>query len=103
MSPVLQTVKMPIVEIERCIVGYNKAGPVGFNQMCVGGKMGQDSCGGDSGGPLMKVDIDGPLGPRYYIIGIVSFGPKLCGETNLPGVYTKLSSYMGWVMDHMRV
>ncbi|XP_011503595.1 PREDICTED: proclotting enzyme-like [Ceratosolen solmsi marchali] len=102
MSSVLQTVKLPIVEIERCVIGYKIAAPIGYNQLCVGGKVGQDSCGGDSGGPLMKVDVDGPLGPRYYIIGIVSFGAKLCGETNLPGVYTKIASYMPWVYEHIK-
>lgn len=101
MSAVLQTVKLPIVEDERCANGYKKAAPIGQTQMCVGGKVGQDSCGGDSGGPLMKVDIDGPLGPRYYIIGVVSFGAKFCGETNLPGVYTRISSYIPWIRSHL--
>ena len=69
--------------------------------MCVGGKTGQDSCGGDSGGPLMKVEaLDGP--PRYYLIGVVSFGAKHCGESATPAVYTKISDYLSWILDHVQ-
>ena len=32
--------------------------------------------------------------------GIVSFGPDdLCGDPNLPGVYTRISAYTGFIND----
>lgn len=65
--------------------------------MCVGGKKGYDSCGGDSGGPLMKVGVE--TTPKYYIIGIVSFGSKNCGIK--PAVYTKITTYMHWILDNL--
>ena len=68
--------------------------------MCVGGEIGKDSCGGDSGGPLMKVEVlDGP--PKYYLIGIVSFGAKHCGESTTPAVYSRVSSYITWILDNV--
>lgn len=70
--------------------------------MCAGGKVGKDSCSGDSGGPLMKVLSDDTLGPRYYLIGIVSFGSKMCGKKNLPGVYTRMSTYIPWLLRHIK-
>lgn len=69
--------------------------------MCVGGKIGYDSCTGDSGGPLMKVEaVDGP--PKYYLIGIVSFGSKQCGKFAIPAVYTQVSQYLTWILNHLK-
>ncbi|XP_069688618.1 venom protease-like [Periplaneta americana] len=99
-SIILQTIKLPIVENEECEIAFKQYAEIGPTQMCVGGQVGQDSCGGDSGGPLMKVEtLEGP--PRYYLLGVVSFGAKRCGATTMPGVYTRISDYMNWVMDNM--
>lgn len=69
--------------------------------MCVGGIIGEDSCGGDSGGPLMKVEaVDGP--PKYYFLGVVSFGAKHCGESSTPAVYSRIAEYLRWILDNMR-
>ena len=40
-------------------------------QICAGGVLGQDACGGDSGGALVAV---GKFGPPFSLIGITSFG-----------------------------
>ncbi|KAJ9596094.1 hypothetical protein L9F63_012678, partial [Diploptera punctata] len=100
-SVILQTIKLPIVENEKCVDAFKKHADIGPTQMCVGGMIGEDSCGGDSGGPLMKVDVVGRKEPRYYLIGIVSFGAKRCGASTMPGVYTRIANYMNWIMDHM--
>lgn len=39
-------------------------------------------------------------GPRYYIIGIVSFGDINCGKA--PAIYTKVSSFMDFILDTMK-
>ncbi|XP_019551990.3 CLIP domain-containing serine protease B15 [Aedes albopictus] len=66
------------------------------DQLCVGGEEGQDSCRGDSGGPLMYED-----GLVTYVLGIVSFGSSDCGTKNHPGVYTKVVNYLNWIEDTM--
>ncbi|XP_014477727.1 PREDICTED: serine protease easter [Dinoponera quadriceps] len=99
-STILQTVKLPIVDTNRCQISFKSYTNIDNRQMCVGGVLGEDSCGGDSGGPLMKVESsDGP--PRYYFIGIVSFGAKNCGGSLTPAVYSKIAEYVTWILDHI--
>ena len=60
---------------------------------------GPDACGGDSGGPLVCRD---PTNDRFVAFGIVSSGhPKGCGR--LPGLYTKLSGYVSWLLPRLRL
>lgn len=67
--------------------------------MCIGGVKGFDSCGGDSGGPMVMVDS--VTSPKYYMFGIVSFGSKFCGAKTTPGVYTNIVMYMEWILDNI--
>ena len=61
---------------------------------------GKDSCGGDSGGPLMVQRQRGPR--KYWIqIGLVSWGVEQCGTEGLPGVYTNVQYYIPWILDHL--
>lgn len=60
-----------------------------------------DACQGDSGGPLMNGGVTGQ--ERYTLLGLVSFGPRTCGVSNFPGVYTRISAYMDWIMDNMQI
>lgn len=48
---------------------------------------------------LMIESISGS--DRYALLGIVSFGPRTCGVSNFPGVYTRVSSYTDWILDNM--
>jgi len=48
---------------------------------------------GDSGGPLMFF-----IKNQYYLMGIVSRGPKICGEPGYPGIYTRVSYFMDWIV-----
>ena len=55
---------------------------------------GKDSCGADSGGPMVCREKEGSMGKISYLSGIVSFGPdNQCGAEKMPGVYTKVSSF----------
>jgi len=66
------------------------------------GQVRHESSRGDAGGPQMKVEaLDGP--PRYYLLGVVSFGAKRCAATVMPGVDTRVSEYVNWIMDNMHV
>uniref|UniRef100_A0A1Y1LCA4 Peptidase S1 domain-containing protein n=3 Tax=Photinus pyralis TaxID=7054 RepID=A0A1Y1LCA4_PHOPY len=70
-------------------------------QLCVGGESGKDSCKGDSGGPLMHL-YTAPGEINWYIIGIVSFGPQICGLNGWPSVYTRVTEYVPWILQHLR-
>lgn len=70
-------------------------GIIDETQICAGlkGKSG-DTCQGDSGGPLQ---INHPnIECMYTIVGITSFGIG-CDKDNLPGIYTRVFSYIDWI------
>nr|UEC95038.1 spatzle processing enzyme [Tenebrio molitor] len=71
-------------------------------QLCAGGELGQDSCRGDSGGPLMTVKVDKKKDTQWYAVGIVSFGPSPCGMRDWPGVYTKTANYVNWIVSKLK-
>ena len=59
--------------------------------------IGQDSCKGDSGGPLIAKQAKTGL---MYLRGIVSFGTQTCGK-GYPGVYTNVQNYVTWILSHL--
>ncbi|KAJ0174986.1 hypothetical protein K1T71_009127 [Dendrolimus kikuchii] len=70
------------------------------NQFCAGNLTGAvDVCQGDSGGPLQMInpqpDYIIPY-DIYYVFGVSSFKFK-CAEPEVPGVYTKVSSFINWI------
>uniref|UniRef100_A0A182J8R7 Uncharacterized protein n=1 Tax=Anopheles atroparvus TaxID=41427 RepID=A0A182J8R7_ANOAO len=69
--------------------------PLGETQFCAKGEPGKDTCNGDSGGPLMK-----RIRTAYYVLGIVSFGPRKCGS-NMPAVYTQVDKFYDWIVSNM--
>jgi len=90
----LQKVSVPFVRDEICERAYKNINDIVPTMICYGEK-GKDSCQGDSGGPLI-----GYLGGEAYQYGIVSWGYG-CAEANYPGVYTRVSSFYGWIQDAM--
>lgn len=65
----------------------------GFNpstMICTsGGTSWKGECRGDSGGPLYDSSLNQ--------IGIVSYSGSVCVDPTLPGVYTRVSYYQGWI------
>ncbi|XP_041784286.1 CLIP domain-containing serine protease B15-like isoform X4 [Anopheles merus] len=65
--------------------------------MCtVGVLSGQDVCEGDSGAPIVQIRDD-----RYFVIGVVSFGPKCGMGTGTAGMSTRVSEYKNWILTNM--
>ncbi|TDG99114.1 hypothetical protein EPR50_G00208940 [Perca flavescens] len=52
----------------------------------------EDTCDGDSGGPLLYNGI---------AVGITSNGGKKCGQIKKPGIYTIISHYTEWIDSTM--
>lgn len=95
------TATLPLVRRSRCEEEFLGHSSIGSHQLCAGGVIGTDSCTGDSGGPLMSaLSVNSP--PRYYLMGVVSFGDSQCGNTTSPGVYTKITDYLPWILDHIK-
>jgi len=100
---VLQYLDVSVTDSEDCKDIYKERGGIlGSSQICAGGVKGKDSCVGDSGSGLMRglPDSSGDrVGDKWDLIGVVSFGPRLCGTEGVPGVYTRVNSYLEWILD----
>ncbi|XP_052889416.1 protein masquerade [Anopheles moucheti] len=87
--------EIPIVSDAECIRKVNAVTEKIFilpaSSFCAGGEEGNDACQGDGGGPLVCQD-DG----FFELAGLVSWGFG-CGRVDVPGVYVKVSSFIGWI------
>ncbi|XP_012317015.2 kallikrein-1 [Aotus nancymaae] len=86
---ILQCVDLKILSNEECDEAHTQK--VTESMLCAGPlEGGQDTCVGDSGGPLT---CDGVLQ------GIISWGYIPCGSPNKPSVFVRVLSYMKWIKD----
>uniref|UniRef100_A0A182M4Q9 Peptidase S1 domain-containing protein n=1 Tax=Anopheles culicifacies TaxID=139723 RepID=A0A182M4Q9_9DIPT len=98
MSGYLKQINILEFDLQRCrklYEGPHKDG-IGVQHICAGGVRGEDTCHGDSGGPLME-----SVAGVWYLAGITSFGWLQCGKEGKPGVYTNVSHYLGWIAQEM--
>lgn len=94
----LQEVALPIVERDICNAPEAYAGAITPNMLCAGYEQGgEDSCKGDSGGPLMVFDGDQT---QWIQVGVVSWGEG-CAEPHHYGVYTNLENFSDWVTQEI--
>ncbi|KOB76290.1 Prophenoloxidase activating proteinase 1 [Operophtera brumata] len=97
-SDVKQKLNMPIFSKDECITKYKNLGAaITDKQICAGGGFHEDSCSGDSGGPLMRKRPEG----TWETVGVVSFG-RGCGAEGWPGIYTSVAHYIDWIESTMR-
>ncbi|XP_060804488.1 transmembrane protease serine 9-like [Amyelois transitella] len=110
-SPELQAVTVDVLETSLCdqlLKNYHNRNWQGFqeHQLCAGKLAGGvDSCQGDSGGPLqikmpLPTDVTDSEGSMHFVIGIIPFGVG-CAHPNLPGVYTRVSSFIDWIEQNV--
>lgn len=100
-SNVLRYAQVPAVSLDNCSVTVRKLSTfleLDESQLCAGGVDQVDNCAGDSGGPLHYVRNDTS---RYVQQGVVAFGIRSCGVESEPGVYTNVSHYIGWLLQHV--
>ncbi|CAH1398250.1 unnamed protein product [Nezara viridula] len=96
---ILQKVILNIVDAELCAAEYERLlqHQMHLEHTVCAYAEDTDTCQGDSGGPLQIYHSELPC--MYTQIGIISYGPNCSLRTNLPGVYTKVSPYIGWIED----
>lgn len=94
----LQEVELPLVNRDICNSPEAYNGNVTLNMICAGYEQGgEDSCKGDSGGPLM---IFSEQDAAWVQAGVVSWGEG-CAEPNHYGVYTHLSNFYEWIESNI--
>ena len=90
----LKEVDQGIVDTATCLRSF--PGKIQPGMVCATGlKAGEDSCNGDSGGPMIR---ERPRG-HFMLIGLVSWGADQCGAK--PGVYTQVADYAQWIRTTM--
>ncbi|XP_046449365.1 phenoloxidase-activating factor 2-like isoform X2 [Daphnia pulex] len=98
-SVILKEIEVPLWDDAKCQAALKtQFGPnfvLPSTSICAGAE-GRDACDGDGGGPLV-CEKEG----QWFQVGVVSFGIG-CGRTNLPGVYTRLSAFDGWIHETIR-
>jgi len=97
---VLQEVSVPLIADATC--GSSAMWGSNFmpaTMLCAGDLPAErDSCSGDSGGPLALT-----IAGTRTLIGDVSWGSTICGNTVVPGVYGRMSAFRGWVTQQIGV
>ncbi|XP_039306345.1 uncharacterized protein LOC105193902 [Solenopsis invicta] len=97
-SCLLQEVEVPVMSLQDCRNTSYSARMISDNMLCAGYLEGEkDSCQGDSGGPLITERED----KKYEIIGVVSWGNG-CARPGYPGVYTRVTRYMDWILKNSK-
>uniref|UniRef100_A0A182MDL9 CLIP domain-containing serine protease n=1 Tax=Anopheles culicifacies TaxID=139723 RepID=A0A182MDL9_9DIPT len=88
---------LKVVDLTYCAPIYKRNGIIlNSKHVCAGGLRMKDTCRGDSGVPLMR-----QIAGAWYLIGVISFGPKECGTAGIPGVYTNVTEYVDWIQDNI--
>lgn len=83
----LRELGVPIISDAACTLAWGDLA-IFPDMLCAGGVQGQDSCVGDSGGPLF-------VGGKQ--VGIVSGGSNPCAQASRPGLYARVATYQEWI------
>lgn len=91
---------MTVIDLETCQKKLIDSALISHCQLCADSAI-SDTCGGDSGGPL-QVPTNVRNDVRMVQQGIISFGSRYCNNYNYPSVYTRVASYMDWILDSIK-
>lgn len=90
---------VPVMSEAECEAKSSYTPIINFNNEFCSGGQNKDSCAGDSGGPLTHRN-EGT--ETSTIVGLVSWGIG-CNEVQHPGVYVKLTTFLGWIKEQSGV
>lgn len=96
-NAVLLKVDLRVMDGAKCrsLRGYG-AEKIGDGVFCAANPA-RSTCRGDSGGPVILTN------GIPTVVGIVSWGKKRCSGDGHPGVYTRISSFLPWIDQAMKV
>ncbi len=88
---ILKEAPVRVIPAASCTVPatFAQFGAIDSRRVCAHGDRGEDTCAGDSGGPLLARNASG----EYVQIGVTSFGSDVCVKTEAPGVYTRVAAF----------
>ena len=93
-SPALRSVDIPIVSktgIDELQI-YGEWLP---EDIILAGEAAKDTCEGDSGGPLLSIDLERK---QWRLLAVVSGGSDLgCAATGTYGLFTSIASHLSWI------
>ena len=83
--------KVPLKILDRPTCDQARVALIDLRVVCAAAP-GHKTCSNDSGGPLVN--------ERGQLVGIVSAGGEACADDGVPGVYTRVASYLGWITQN---
>ncbi len=92
-SSSLSVADTTILDMTTCNLAWGQM--LSPTQLCAG--FGNDTCIGDSGGPLFSSGNG-----VTHVHGITSYGADQCNHPTIPGVYTNLYMFTNWIYAHTR-
>ncbi|EFX87124.1 hypothetical protein DAPPUDRAFT_312683 [Daphnia pulex] len=99
-SDFLRHANIRIISNSLCRKSYMDDDKIADHMLCTW-LSGRDACQNDSGGPLV-IEANGHHQKCPWIqVGIVSFG-RGCAR-RYPGVYTRMTSFLPWIKNHMKI
>ncbi|KAH8311738.1 hypothetical protein KR044_007761 [Drosophila immigrans] len=99
-SPILRMGEVKQQHLDVCRKYYSNA-PVNKNHICAMGDSKQETCHGDSGGPLFIGNLT-DYAPHYVQYGIISFGGQGCGvNKDQPGVFASILDMLPWITQNL--
>ncbi|MCK5830811.1 MAG: trypsin-like serine protease [Methylococcales bacterium] len=93
----LQQVNITIKDTSICHYPTNSPPKIN-NIICLGITDKKDTCGGDSGGPLLMFD---QINKKWKQIGITSYGSAACAQPNGYTVYTQVDKYNQFILSNI--
>uniref|UniRef100_A0A8C8SDZ8 Transmembrane serine protease 6 n=1 Tax=Pelusios castaneus TaxID=367368 RepID=A0A8C8SDZ8_9SAUR len=94
-NTILQKADVQLIQQDLCSEAYHYQ--ISPRMLCAGFHQGKkDACQGDSGGPLVCKESSG----RWFLAGLVSWGLG-CARPGYYGVYTRITSVLGWMKQTM--
>uniref|UniRef100_A0A182QUA3 Peptidase S1 domain-containing protein n=1 Tax=Anopheles farauti TaxID=69004 RepID=A0A182QUA3_9DIPT len=96
----LQFVMVNVVPNDECsqrLRAMTRPAEILDTHICAIGRNVSKTCQEDGGAPMIAFNRNG----QYVQHGSLSFGPDGCGSADAPDVFTRIESYIPWILDHL--